>query len=166
MGMNLYGLKPASKAGKNFRSNIWYWEPLVKVCQAIAPEIAGRCNWDRPDGQGLGQTDAQALSDRLDQAWQSGLTPQVVRNNAEQVRNSSTNGELTYYFTRGRMKAGLDTSPQGPQGTEIPPELRDNMERAGFDVDQHMSEIQFYFTDSMHQEFISFLRQSGGFQIF
>ena len=166
MGVDLYGMKPAGETGRHFRSNIWYWEPLARVCQAIAPEIAGRCNWDQRAGQGLGQTDAQALSSRLNQAWQSGLTARVLQNNAARAGNSGINGELTHYFTTGRMKAGLDTSPQGPQGTEIPPELRESLERAGFDVDQHLSQVQYYFTASMHQEFIDFLRQSGGFRIF
>jgi hypothetical protein len=67
MGMDVYGKKPSSEAGKYFRNNIWWWDPLARyILEHVPPEITGRCkHWYSNDGDGLDAADALKLAQCL-----------------------------------------------------------------------------------------------------
>jgi len=51
MGMDVYGNKPANKAGEYFRANIWSWRPIHKLCETVL-----KCkleSWGCNDGAGF-----------------------------------------------------------------------------------------------------------------
>lgn len=63
MGMDVYGKAPRSKHGEYFRNNIWWWPPLARFCQEVAPEVCAACRyWQSNDGDGLDNDGAIALS--------------------------------------------------------------------------------------------------------
>lgn len=75
MGMDVFGKAPTSEQGKYFRNNIWWWHPLWRYCEEIAPDLIPDDNLGHfNDGWGLDQVDALALAQRLELAIQSGET--------------------------------------------------------------------------------------------
>lgn len=75
MGMDVYGRKPTSEAGKYFRANVWHWHPLWDYCLRVAPELftkqvarAGHFN----DGAGLSADKSERLADVLQARLDSG----------------------------------------------------------------------------------------------
>lgn len=39
MGMDLYGLNPASERGEHFRANVWQWKPLWEYTCGVAASV-------------------------------------------------------------------------------------------------------------------------------
>ena len=66
MAIAISGIKPTGERGKYFRNNIWWWHPLARYCQEVAPEITSACrNWHTNDGDGLDAAGALALAEAL-----------------------------------------------------------------------------------------------------
>lgn len=75
MGMDVYGKKATTEAGKYFRNNVWWWRPLAHYVVEHGPqEIVGKCiYWQSNDGDGLGKKDSLALAAWLREEIASGL---------------------------------------------------------------------------------------------
>ncbi len=79
MGMDVYGLAPATINGHYFRRSVWGWHPLAELCIALAPGLAGRCaHWHTNDGAGLDDSDARALGQCLKAALGNGRVADYV----------------------------------------------------------------------------------------
>lgn len=77
MGMDVFGKAPTHKLGEYFRSNVWYWHPLWRYCEELAPDIIPRENLGHlNDGWGLDARDALALACRLATELAFGRTAQ------------------------------------------------------------------------------------------
>ena len=75
MGMDVMGVKPASKRGEYFYNNVWWWSPLWAYCRKVAPDIAMKVNDGfSNDGDGLDAEDAAALGRVLNAEVESGET--------------------------------------------------------------------------------------------
>jgi hypothetical protein len=73
MGMDVYGRNPVNEAGEYFRNNCWYWSPLADYISEMAPDIARHCSyWHSNDGDGLDAADALTLADKLQAEIDSG----------------------------------------------------------------------------------------------
>jgi hypothetical protein len=66
MGMDVFGVNPKNEKGEYFRNNVWWWRPLAEfVCEKY-PDIAEKCEyWQSNDGDGLDDSDATALAQRI-----------------------------------------------------------------------------------------------------
>lgn len=79
MGMDVYGKAPASECGTYFRNNVWWWHPLWRYCETLAPDLIPKDNLGHSnDGWGLGRKAALKLADRLAAALASGDTQQYA----------------------------------------------------------------------------------------
>ncbi len=74
MGMDVYGKKPSSEAGKYFRNNIWWWHPLASyIVKRGPPEVTRKCRyWHSNDHDGLNAKDALKLAQWLRQELADG----------------------------------------------------------------------------------------------
>jgi hypothetical protein len=77
MGFDIIGTEATSETGKCFRNNVWWWRPLSRYCELVAPELWGKiCYPDSNDGSGLNGEDAKALAAVLKNQVDIGETKQ------------------------------------------------------------------------------------------
>jgi len=75
MGMDVYGKRPRSEAGKYFRANVWGWCPLWDYCCLVAPELTDKVKYGHSnDGDGLRAVDSRKLAKILQDELASGRT--------------------------------------------------------------------------------------------
>ncbi len=73
MGMDVYGKKPKNEAGKYFRNNVWWWHPLADYIIEQHPDLAAGCEyWHSNDGGGLNARKAVKLADAWTPIWSPG----------------------------------------------------------------------------------------------
>lgn len=74
MGMDVYGKKPTAPSGEYFRNNVWWWRPLANYILEVAPApLTRKCHsWHSNDGAGLGAADARTLAVILQDELDSG----------------------------------------------------------------------------------------------
>jgi hypothetical protein len=66
MGMDVYGRAPTGEVGEYFRRNVWGWHPLASLVETLCKEEAAPCaDWHSNDGDGLGADETAALIKRL-----------------------------------------------------------------------------------------------------
>jgi hypothetical protein len=71
--MDVCGTKPKSEKGKYFCSNVWLWSPLAEYVQKVAPMLTAKCqHWHSNDGAGLNGRDSVTLANRLQEEIDSG----------------------------------------------------------------------------------------------
>lgn len=77
MGMDIYGLQPKDETGKYFRNNYWWWRPLARYCQQVAPEIMAKIKYLESNyGDGLKtQTECNELAAILENAVAANICP-------------------------------------------------------------------------------------------
>jgi hypothetical protein len=79
MGMDVYGVKPKSKAGEYFRNNVWWWHPLWDYCSAKHIDIIGEHLAEHGhynSGYGLSEERARELGEALLADIEAGITAQ------------------------------------------------------------------------------------------
>ncbi len=75
MGFDVFGKNPKNEKGEYFRNNVWWWHPLWEYCCFVAPDVAGKVAYGHSnDGDGLDEEDALALARRLREELESGRT--------------------------------------------------------------------------------------------
>ena len=75
MGMDVYGNNPTSETGRYFRNNVWFWRPLAMYCQHVAEDVCKACeSWHSNDGDGLDAKGALALAEALELEISTGRT--------------------------------------------------------------------------------------------
>ena len=71
---------PIAPEGKYFPSNAWFWHPLADYVCSIAPELYRKCPyWHSNDGYGLEASDSIQLADRLQAELDAGRTKSYAR---------------------------------------------------------------------------------------
>jgi hypothetical protein len=159
MGMDVYGTAPRSEEGKYFRNNVWWWRPLATYCCEIAPDITSACKyWQSNDGDGLDDAASIALANVLQGEIDSGATAAYARrytSNLEMMPNEPC-----------RICAGTGTRPPVPQCGA------GDIKNGGFKCNGcsgtgHVrpSDTNYPFDVENVAEFITFLRDCGGFRI-
>ena len=79
MGMDVFGKNPKTPEGKYFRANIWWWHPLAEYACSIAPDLCGKSEWHSNSGDGLEEPDSVQLADRLQAELDAGRTKSYAR---------------------------------------------------------------------------------------
>lgn len=68
MGMDVYGRKPTSDAGKYFRANVWSWRPIHELMVQLCPFLGANLLRSMAYNDGAGPKD-QAVCDRMADAF-------------------------------------------------------------------------------------------------
>lgn len=132
MGMDIFGKRPRSKAGKYFRADIFMWGAIHSICDE-AIKTSGlpffTADWSFNDGKGLV---AQEHCDLLVGALQRYMKENPPKNGAFRVDNKSC------------VQNGTNLSVK---------------------KSQKVTEFIFEVTDEEMKEFVTFLKNCGGFEI-
>ena len=154
MGMDVYGKNPASEVGEYFRNNCWWWRPLWRYCEEVAPEICCKVQYAQSnDGDGLGARDSKKLANILQAEVDAGRT-RVYSELRDAELAAVPDDECWCCGGTGKRKEPPATGPGDKhcnccdgKGSIRPPETE-----YPFDVDNVKG-------------FIKFLRDCGGFEI-
>lgn len=151
MGVDIYGKGASHEAsheegGNYFRSNWWFWRPLVIQMEAAAPELFAKVeHWGSNDGDGFDNADdCLAMADALEK-----MEPYIVK-------------------ARRDQEALPDIECKYCHGTGTRTDLGDDYR--GCNVCDGTGNVRPDETDYPHdweftQEWIAFLRGCGGFEI-
>jgi hypothetical protein len=115
MGMDLTGVRPENKEGREFSANLYWWEPLVHMAHEADEKTARRCpQWWLNDGAGLDAADARTLGRRLRQAVEDGVVEREAgRRNAvwreqREVREGTVPAHWEIQDARGQPDHGIN----------------------------------------------------------
>ncbi|MCE4369721.1 hypothetical protein [Xanthomonas hortorum] len=154
MGMDVYGKAPVSERGTYFRNNVWWWHPLWRYCEEMAPDLIPDDNLGHSnDGWGLDGEEAVALADRLAAALASGATGRYAKRYQETL-DALPLEPCTICDASGHRAEPPQTGPgprlcNGCNGTGKVPNFA----------------THYPFSAENVREFEAFLRDSGGFSI-
>jgi hypothetical protein len=158
MGMDVYGKKPTSEEGEYFRNNMQAWGSLAEYINEVAPDIAIKCEyWHGNDGDGLDAANALKLAETLQAEVDSGRCELRERARAS-VQEGMPTEPCPLCDGTGRRKPGREAGAGdfvtgivcvlcGGRGRITP------WSRSG------------WFSVRNVQDFVAFLRGSGGFEI-
>tara|TARA_R110000772_G_scaffold138683_2_gene247707 strand:- start:420 stop:875 length:456 start_codon:yes stop_codon:yes gene_type:complete len=150
MGMDVYGKNETNdyreEGGRNyFRSNVWWWRPLVDQMEAAAPALFAKVeHWGSNDCDGLDNAeDCIAMADALE-----AMKPFV--NKTQKALDAMPDEECQYCKGRGSRFLNVEyVACNACQGTAV----------------QRPRECSYPHDWEFTQEWISFLRGCGGFEI-
>ncbi len=154
MGMDVFGKSPITEEGKYFRNNVWWWHPLWRYCEQIAPDLIPK---DNPghynDGWGLSHRKSLKLADRLAAAIASGATAQYEQDYRQHLASLPPVKCDTCGGTGHRAEP-----PQTGPGTRLCNSCNGKGEVPDF-------QAHYPFSVENVREFVVFLRGCGGFRI-
>ncbi len=153
MGMDVYG-----KNGNYFRNNVWWWRPLAHYCQNVAPEITSACAaWHSNDGDGLDAHAAVALAIALQTEIDSGKTAEYA---AQYEQELAALPNVTCELCEGTgIRRPIPERGAGDVATGIKCNACDGSGKT------EPWEKHYPFSVENVQEFVDFLKESGGFEI-
>lgn len=171
MGMDVYGKAPASETGEYFRNNVWWWRPLANYILETAPEALTekRPHWHTNDGAGLDAADSRALADLLQAEIDSGRCASYAAiRDAEQKALprekcticDGTGIRMDEIGMKMRQPAKVIDAPGHPRHGETG--WCNGCDGHGW---RENSDAMYPFSVENVQEFVNFLRDSGGFEI-
>jgi len=156
MGMDVSGIAPSSEAGEYFRANCWSWRPihaLIWIANArhantiVSEEAMKAMHYN--DGAGLqDQASCDNLAAALEEILEDPVNslapyPDIIYANPREV-------EAFFTFPLDEDGSGVDETGRFVSAKEVPVETLRNP------YSTHISHVR---------EFISFLRDSGGFSV-
>jgi hypothetical protein len=173
MGMDIYGQAPTAPEGEYFRRNVWGWAPLAALVTTLCPDEAAACqSWFLNDGDGLDAAGAAALAAKLQALQDSGdIANYCVKRDAQIAMP-----RLVCDYCGGTGNDGdgpglLDCTIHGSAevleffGPPLPPRPGEPCRRCK-GVGMVEDDAKNYFVDpSDVDQFIAFLKASGGFAI-
>jgi hypothetical protein len=172
MGMDVYGKAPTAPTGEYFRNNVWWWRPLAAyVCEG-APDITSACQyWQSNDGDGLNAAESLRLADALEAEITSGRCAEYA---ARHETALACTPKPVCRWCQGtgvrRDRIALEAGQHlRPIPTDDPSHPRAGQIGwcNGCDGTGHEEapEAMYPFSVENVQEFVVFLRASGGFAI-
>jgi hypothetical protein len=178
MGMDVYGQNPTSEEGKHFRNNAWAWRPLADYCIEVAPDITAQCkHWHTNDGDGLDGRNSLLLADALQREIDSGRCKrwgQIRESELERMPNKP----CWLCDATGTRKKPPPIPESGDLDAVLACIAGEAAERGAGDPATGIkcnvcngegyirpSAIEYPFAVDNVQEFVTFLRRSGGFEI-
>ena len=151
MGMDVYGVKPYTKAGEYFRANVWSWHPLWNyVCDVCGIDDDTRRLGHYNNGHRIDKDAAKSMGLVLLSLLKSGLVQKYVDHSEkelaalpnEQCKHCKGTGHRNDEYVQGTCNVCHGT------GTVRP-----------FDTN-------YSFCVEDVEEFAEFAKQSGGFEIY
>jgi hypothetical protein len=177
MGMDVLGKNPTSEAGEYFRNNAWYWRPLAEYCFEVAPDVAALCkHWGTNDGDGLDERNSLLLADALQREIDSGRCKRWGEVRASE-RERLPNEPCKLCEATGTRKPLPEIVPGDED--ELFPRYKGEIELGAGDPANGGIKCNacngegyvrpwatwYAFEVENVQEFVTFLRASGGFAI-
>ena len=161
MGMDIDGKKPVSETGKHFCNDTWWWHPLADYVRQIAPEIASRCkirrSSARKDEPNANAKDSKALATILQAEIDSGRTAQSAINHQE-WQEAMPDEHCCKCEGTGIFKNVLGFGAGDPNNGGIKCNCCEG-------TGKHRPwATNYQFSVENVQNFVNFLRYSGGFQ--
>ena len=158
MGMDISGINPIVESGEYFRANCWSWRPLTLLCQFADKQFKLGIDftyWDYNDGAGL-RSDIECL--KLADALEAVLKVMDDLKEDEDILcvclGSWVYSETGVFFhTDNRNKLNKEY----PKGTILYGSV--------IDIDGNLVQPAHSIKLWHIKEFITFLRTSGGFEI-
>lgn len=113
MGMDVYGKKPDSEAGKYFRASIWSWRPIHAMCERV---LAKRLPWSSNDGRGFStQRECNDLADKLEEFLVDVSDEELTVESELRVNDSgmflpkgSSGGKSAYYTDKEHVQQFIE----------------------------------------------------------
>jgi hypothetical protein len=158
MGVDISGRKPKSELGDSFHSNWWGWRPINTICQLAAYRSKLRINfdyWGSNDGKGL---TTQKQCDRLAQAIED-LLGEDVNLKEDNDRIYLCLGSWCEFGSGKFISSEIEQSlnEQYPMGTILYTSI--------ISADGTAVESSHSTSVGRVKEFVEFLKNCGGFQI-
>lgn len=177
MGMDVFGKEPISETGEYFRRNIWGWRPLAELVTTLCPKETAACEyWWTNDGDGLDAAGARALASALqDKINQGAVLAYIKIREAELEAMPNDSCDLCEGTGIRCDEAGIES---GHPEMIIPNDAEWNggkhprsgqvgscngCDGSGF---ERPFETNYEVEEDDVRDFISFLRDSGGFAIY
>ena len=150
MGMDVYGKSASAKEGEYFCNNCWWWRPLARYAVEVAPEVTAACtHWQSNDGDGLDADGAVKLADALQAEIDAGRTA---------AREKEYMGKL-------EALPDIPCNLCGGSGKKADMEVANGCNKCHGKGNVRPDETHYPFSAENVQEFVTFLRASGGFEI-
>jgi hypothetical protein len=141
MGYDIYGRNPTAPEGEYYRSNIWYWPPMVAMCRRLAPRESKGCKgWEVNEGHGLNAADALRLAGRLDELLADGTIAAYIEDTGEPPVTRHQANALKLIRALAKATGGGEVKAPGLAAPAV--------------------------TEEDVRDFIAFLKACGGFEIF
>jgi hypothetical protein len=167
MGMDVVG---RTNPDAYFRNNVWWWRPLWEYCCDVYPPC-GEVNGHFNDGDGLDETQAQELADKLKEELESGRTEEQERAFYAELAKLPRH-KCDYCDGTGIRsdEVGVDA---GMPTRILEPEMQVLLGRThgwcnscrGEGMCEDISTWYEFRVDNV-REFVEFLEDSGGFSIY
>ena len=154
MGMDVMGMDASTERGSYFRNNVWWWRPLSGYIECVAPQIYAKCkHWGFNDGDGLGVADSVELAKILQAELDSGRCEKFEKDYQTDLE-SMDKEPCTICAGTGRR-------------AEIPKTGAGGIHCNGCDGEGKVLPwaTHYPFSAENVQEFVDFLKECGGFQI-
>lgn len=151
MGMDVYGKNATSETGNYFRNNVWWWRPLWDYCLEVSEtareKVGNRGHFN--DGAGLDAEDALKLASELEVEVMLGNTAEYA-------------AARTMHLDRLPLE---DCDLCHATGTRNDAIVQGTCNKCGGRGKVPQWETNYPFSLENVQEFIAFLKDSGGFEI-
>lgn len=162
MGMDVYGIKPATVKGNYFRNNVWCWHPLWDYCEYIAPELTVKVpNAHVNAGDGLNAKDSRKLAFKIKESIENGTAQDYIQEYYNYLENVP---KVTCFCLETSIEISYtaDGEIPFPKSPTIPKETCRLCDGSGkmenFAKNYHINLQNI-------SEFSEFLLNCGGFQI-
>jgi len=176
MGMDVYGREPRNEVGEYFRSNVWWWRPLWNYTAEIDHFYAEQKNAHQliskklfesghhNDGEGLEtEEDCRDLVKRLEWSIDEGLLAEYQKEIDESTKEAkATNEALNIKVEALRKKVVTETGDKDIIPRDYPEE--DYAEWKSLQSERDYND-SYPFSQEHVEEWIAFLKVSGGFEI-
>lgn len=176
MGMDVYGREPRNEVGEYFRSNIWWWRPLWNYTAEIddsysehhsANKLISQKLFDSGhfnDGEGLEtEEDCLELVERLEWSIDEGLLTEYQKEiDATVKRAKENNAKVDKKLKALKKKVIIKTGDVDIIPRDFPEDFYDEWQSLQKERDYNDS---YPFSQEHVEEWIEFLKVSGGFEI-
>jgi hypothetical protein len=169
MGMDVIGKNPTSEKGAYFRNNVWWWRPLAEYC--LTHDVANSCHyWHSNDGDGLDEDGAMELARKIQSDLDKGVVAEFER------KHNGFIGSLPMIPCEWCHSTGIRSDEVGVQHGMPTRELEEpqaiilGRTHGWCNACQGLGEREqiatsYGFSEENVKEFVEFLLDCGGFEI-
>lgn len=164
MGMDVSGKNPTSETGAYFRNNVWWWRPLWNYCCAVAPKLTCKVKYGQTnDGDGLNGDDSKKLAAILQAEIDSGRCAQYEQE--YKARLATLPKQKCEFCDGSGVRRNEADNRNGVRDSQGPNGKTGACNGCNGSGERPRLETCYPFSTENVQEFVAFLRDCGGFEI-
>jgi len=155
----------ADNVGIYFRNNVWWWRPLADLVEKLCFFLSDKQKKHLHDNGGHEYDEATAhkIADTLDAFVKSSVAKRTEINHKKEMKKADAhNKKVQVKLDALKMDAIARTSNKDIAPCDYPKDLKDKWDSI---YREHDYTSSYPFTLKNVKEFISFLRQCGGFTV-